>query len=169
MSYKQYGPSSCNIEMVLSPAVSGHKDECFAWFASTFIPGAGIVDGEIIETLWEPLNPIVPSARKASSEHHWEIVDDHMNHSNWKTLTHMGEHPSVELSHGLIGLSGPSTGQIPCCNHRAGEGGGCTAIYWIKILTELSGWVEDSRRRCTSQQRSGYKFNGHLWFEGFKR
>ena len=66
--------------------VYGHKDECFAQYAPSFILGAGIVDGEIIETLWEPLNPIAPSARKASPKHHWEIMDDDMNHSNWKKL-----------------------------------------------------------------------------------
>ena len=42
--------------------IHGHKDDCFARYAPTFILGAGIVDGEIIETLWEPLNPIVPLA-----------------------------------------------------------------------------------------------------------
>ena len=70
--------------------IHGHKDECFARYASTFILGAGIVDGEIIETLWEPLNPIAPSTRKATPEHRREIMDDHMNDSNWKKLLHMG-------------------------------------------------------------------------------
>lgn len=73
--------------------VHGHKDECFSWYASMFIPGAGIVDGEIIETLWEPLNPIVPSTHKATPEHRQEIIDDHMNDSNWKKLLCMGEFP----------------------------------------------------------------------------
>ena len=70
--------------------VHGHKDECFARYASTFILGAGVVDGEIIESLWEPLNPIAPSTWKATLEHHWEIIDDHMNDSNWKKLLRMG-------------------------------------------------------------------------------
>lgn len=70
--------------------VHGHKDECFARYASTFIQGAGMVDGEIIETLWEPLNPIAPSTRKASPQHRREIIDDHMNDSNWKKLLGMG-------------------------------------------------------------------------------
>src|SRR5579863_1806045 len=29
--------------------VHDHKEECFHWFASSFIPGAGIVAGEILE------------------------------------------------------------------------------------------------------------------------
>ena len=111
--------------------VHGHKDECFARYASTFIPGAGIVDGEIIETLWEPLNPIAPSARKASPEHRREIMDDHMNHSNWKKLTHIGKSTTLrfDVSWADCKFSGPFAGKVPCGSHRAREGRGCTAIY----------------------------------------
>ena len=70
--------------------VHGHKDECFARYASTFIPGVGIVDGEIIETLWEPLNHIAPLTRKATPKHRREIINDHMNDSNWKKMLRMG-------------------------------------------------------------------------------
>ena len=105
--------------------IHGHKDECFAQYAPTFIPGAGIVDGEIIETLWEPLNPIAPSAGKASPEHCWEIMDDHMNHSNWKKLICISKLSILQLNlcHQLIpDLSGPSAGEIPCRSQRASEG-----------------------------------------------
>ena len=68
----------------------GHEDELFARYASTFIPGVGIVDGEIIETLWEPLNHIAPSTRKVTPEHCQEIINDHMNDSNWKKMLWMG-------------------------------------------------------------------------------
>ena len=59
--------------------VHGHKNECFTRYASTFILGVGVVDGEIIETLWESLNHISPSTQKVSLKHHWEIINDHMN------------------------------------------------------------------------------------------
>ena len=72
--------------------IHGHKNECFARYASTFIPGVGVVDGEIIETLWEPLNHIAPSTRKVSLEHHQEIIDDHMNN---KKLLCMGVYVHV--------------------------------------------------------------------------
>lgn len=80
--------------------VHGHKDECNAQYAPTFIPGASMVDGKIIEALWEPLNLIAPSTHKSSPEHHWEIIDDHMNYSNWKKLLCMGAFVStlVELT-----------------------------------------------------------------------
>ena len=32
--------------------VHAHREECLYRFASTFIPGAGIVAGEILESLW---------------------------------------------------------------------------------------------------------------------
>lgn len=54
--------------------VHGHKDECNAQYAPTFIPGASMVDGK--------------------------IIDDHMNYSNWKKLLCMGAFVStlVELT-----------------------------------------------------------------------
>ncbi|KAG1785009.1 uncharacterized protein HD556DRAFT_1206844, partial [Suillus plorans] len=36
--------------------VHGHQDSCFVRYASNFIEGAGWIDGEIMETLWVPLN-----------------------------------------------------------------------------------------------------------------
>ena len=112
--------------------IHGHKDDCFARYAPTFILGAGIVDGEIIETLWEPLNPIAPSARKASPEHRWEIIDDHMNHSNWKKLLHISKLSILWLNlccQLIPDFSSPSAGQIPCGSQRASKGQGCLAIY----------------------------------------
>jgi hypothetical protein len=66
--------------------VHGHKDECYGRFAPTFIPGAGMVDGEVLETLWAVLNGIVESIRSQSTAHRQETLDDHMNDSNWKKL-----------------------------------------------------------------------------------
>ncbi|KAG1883060.1 hypothetical protein F4604DRAFT_1525867, partial [Suillus subluteus] len=36
--------------------IHGHQDKCFAWYTFNFIPGAARIDGEIMETLWAPLN-----------------------------------------------------------------------------------------------------------------
>ena len=70
--------------------VHGHQDSCFARFAPNFIVGAGQVDGEIIETLWANLNLIAGSTRHMSVAHRREIMDAHMNDSNWKKLVRMG-------------------------------------------------------------------------------
>jgi hypothetical protein len=64
--------------------VHGHQDSCFFRYATSFIKGAGMVDGEILETLWSTLNGISPSVRTASLAHRSEVLDDHMNDSNWK-------------------------------------------------------------------------------------
>ena len=66
--------------------VHGHQDHCYARFAPTFIPGAGMVDGEILETLWAALNKIADSTRSQSIAHRRETLNDHMNDSNWKKL-----------------------------------------------------------------------------------
>ncbi len=71
--------------------VHGHKDECYGRFALTFIRGAGLVDGEVLETLWAVLNWISDSIRNMSMAHRREVLDDHMNDSNWKKLVNMGE------------------------------------------------------------------------------
>ncbi|KAF8816372.1 hypothetical protein BYT27DRAFT_7248439 [Phlegmacium glaucopus] len=55
-------------------------------FATSFMKGAGMVDGEILETLWSTLNSISPSMRTASVAHRSEVLDDHMNDSNWKKI-----------------------------------------------------------------------------------
>jgi len=66
--------------------VHAHKDDCFFRFASTFIPGAGIVAGEILESLWSSLNSISRAARTATLAHRAEILDDHTSDSNHKKM-----------------------------------------------------------------------------------
>ncbi|KAF8257901.1 hypothetical protein EI94DRAFT_1508989, partial [Lactarius quietus] len=36
--------------------IHGHQDSCLPQFSLSYIQGAKQVDGEIIETLWAPLN-----------------------------------------------------------------------------------------------------------------
>ena len=50
-----------------------------------------MVDGEILETLWSTLNHISPSMRTASLAHRTEVLDDHMNDSNWKKTVSIGK------------------------------------------------------------------------------
>ena len=78
--------------------VHGHVPECFPRYYPGFIPGAGQVDGEILETLWSNLNLISRSARGMSTSSRRETLDDHMNDSNWKKLVGMGAWPdSISL------------------------------------------------------------------------
>lgn len=71
--------------------VHGHQEECLYRFSTTFIPGVGVVDGEILETLWSTLNEVSRSTRTASLAHRTEILDDHMRDSNWKKIINTGE------------------------------------------------------------------------------
>lgn len=64
--------------------VHAHKDSCFFRFATTFIPGAGNVAGEILESLWSTLNAISPSGRTATLASRSELLDDHACDSNHK-------------------------------------------------------------------------------------
>jgi hypothetical protein len=70
--------------------VHGHQDSCFPRYAPNFIKGAGQIAGEIMESLWAPLNQISPSTRSMSAAARRELIDAHMNDSNWKKLTRIG-------------------------------------------------------------------------------
>jgi hypothetical protein len=70
--------------------IHGHQDHCFARYSPSYIPAAGQVDGEILETLWSQLNKVSGSTRTMTKFHRREMLDDHMNDSNWKKMTGMG-------------------------------------------------------------------------------
>ncbi|KAH9908829.1 uncharacterized protein BXZ73DRAFT_109735 [Epithele typhae] len=69
--------------------VHGHRQECYSRFSPAFVSGAGIQDGEILETLWASLNKISDSTRGMATSHRKEMIDDHMWYSNWVKLTRM--------------------------------------------------------------------------------
>ena len=66
--------------------VHGHKDKCLYRWTTNYVPGAGVVDGEVLETLWSVLNTISAATRTASLAHRTKILDDHMSDSNCKIL-----------------------------------------------------------------------------------
>ena len=74
--------------------VHGHIKECYARYAPSFIIGAGVVDGEVIETLWSVLNDTARSARSMTWWSRQEYLDTHMGDSNWKKLVRMGALPA---------------------------------------------------------------------------
>lgn len=73
--------------------IHGHRDTCLARYSPSFIEGGRQIDGETIETLWAPLNEISRSTRGMSTSHRREVIDDHMNDSNWKKLIDLGRVP----------------------------------------------------------------------------
>lgn len=73
--------------------VHGHQDSCYVRYASNFIPGTGRIDGEIMETLWAPLNIISPSARGMGTPHRKEVLDYQMNDCNFMKMIRISEKP----------------------------------------------------------------------------
>lgn len=71
--------------------VHAHKEDCFYRFASSFIPGAGVVAGEILESLWSRLNLIATATRTATLAHRAEVIDDYASDSNHKKALGMGK------------------------------------------------------------------------------
>jgi len=71
--------------------VHGHKEECFYRFASSFIPEAGVVAGEILESLWSRLNLITTATRTATVAHRAEVIDEHASDSNHKKMLGIGK------------------------------------------------------------------------------
>ena len=83
--------------------IHGHQDSCLPRFSPSYIPGAKQVDGEIIETLWAPLNDISRSLHRMTLFHRQEVLDAHMNHSNWKKMVWIGmSHENTLYAHMLI-------------------------------------------------------------------
>jgi hypothetical protein len=82
-----------NLELKLAIGhfhIHGHQDTCLARYSPSFIEGGRQIDGETIKTLWAPLNEISRSTRGMSTSHRKEVIDDHMNDSNWKKLIDIG-------------------------------------------------------------------------------
>jgi len=77
--------------------VHGHQDSCYVRYASNFIPGTGRIDGEIMETLWAPLNIISPSARGMGTPHRKEVLDYQMNDCNFMKMIRISESPITPL------------------------------------------------------------------------
>ena len=75
--------------------VHDHQTQCFVRYAPNFIPGAGNVDGEIMETLWSSLNIISPSTRGMVTPHRQEMLDFQMNDSNFVKMIRMRESAGI--------------------------------------------------------------------------
>ncbi|KAG2033074.1 hypothetical protein BDR03DRAFT_872783, partial [Suillus americanus] len=99
-------PISMNIIPVIGLwHVHGHQDSCFVWYASNFIHGTGRIDGEIMETLWAPLNIISPSARGMGTPHRKEVLDYQMNDCNFMKMIRMTTFLSRKLKEAIKGAA----------------------------------------------------------------
>lgn len=71
--------------------LGAHVLSCFFKHSLNFIEGTGQVDGEIIETLWSPLNKVSMTARAMTKSHRREVLDDYMRDWNFKKLISLSE------------------------------------------------------------------------------
>jgi Kyakuja-Dileera-Zisupton transposase len=60
-----------------------HIVECFPKFSLNFVKGTSEVEGEILETLWSVMDEVAGIAQAMSVAHHQEVIDAHINDSNW--------------------------------------------------------------------------------------
>jgi hypothetical protein len=79
--------------------VYAHVRKCFGRYAPVYLLKAGLVDGEIVETLWSRLNPVLESCQTMSLANREETINYHMNDMNFKKNIEMSEYiPATSLS-----------------------------------------------------------------------
>lgn len=71
--------------------LGAHVKTCFAKYSLNFLLGAGVLDGEVVETIWPPLNAIAPSTRSMGLSFRQETLDDMMQDINWKKTVAISE------------------------------------------------------------------------------
>jgi hypothetical protein len=101
--------------------IHGHQDTCLPRYSPSFIEGGRQIDGETIETLWAPLNEISRSTRGMSTSHRREVIDDHMNDSNWKKLVNIGAFPLTYLGPVLTQIMQLALYPIATAGHFRGQ------------------------------------------------
>ena len=71
--------------------IFGHVAECYGRYSTLYSRHTGIVDGEILETLWSILNAILESCRGMSLAHREEVINLFQSDSNLKKTLKMGQ------------------------------------------------------------------------------
>jgi hypothetical protein len=71
--------------------LGAHVTECFPKYSLNFVDGIGQIDGEILETLWWPIDKVAGITRAMSKAHRQEVLDDNMYDSNWKKWVGIGK------------------------------------------------------------------------------
>jgi hypothetical protein len=62
--------------------VYAHINRCFGRYAPIYLKDVGLVDGEILETLWSLLNQVSESCQTMSLASREETINFHMNDIN---------------------------------------------------------------------------------------
>ena len=80
--------------------VYAHVNRCFGRYAPIYLKNVGLVDGEILETLWSLLNQVSESCQTMSLASREETINFHMNDINRKKNMEMSKltHPALHFS-----------------------------------------------------------------------
>jgi hypothetical protein len=70
--------------------IHGHVDRCFVRYSTTYIQGAGLTEGEIMETGWADFNPVSKNARAMSLSNRRETLNSIFGEWNWDKLINCG-------------------------------------------------------------------------------
>jgi hypothetical protein len=71
--------------------IYAHIPKCYGRYSPLYALHTGIVDGEILETLWSLLNNVTQSCRSMSLANREETINFHMNDINWKKTVEMSK------------------------------------------------------------------------------
>jgi hypothetical protein len=141
--------------------LAAHIPECFPLFTLNFIEGAGQVDGEILETLWSNMDEVAGLAQAMSLAHHQEVVDDHMNDSNWRKMIRTGTSNIFSMPHdltdGLLLLTWWLADSLCGKWERAKEGVSTTESAFEQLTDCLDPSLIDE---WTSQERVAMEMRG---------
>jgi Kyakuja-Dileera-Zisupton transposase len=83
--------------------LTAHIAECFTKYTLNFIKGAAQVDGEILETLWSPLDEVAGLTQAMSVAHCQESLDAFINDSNWRKIVRIGR--NILYMHAILQLT----------------------------------------------------------------
>jgi hypothetical protein len=70
--------------------LSAHVDSCFCQFSLNFVTGAGLIDGEVMETIWSQLNAMAIMARAMTAGHRRAVINRQLGDMNFKKMISMG-------------------------------------------------------------------------------
>jgi len=71
--------------------VTAHIPQCYVRHSPQFIPGAGHIDGEILETLWSTLNECFPGTQSSTLANRSETIDVQVQESNSQKALNIGK------------------------------------------------------------------------------
>lgn len=71
--------------------IFAHVRECFGRFSGLYVWGLGMIEFEILETLWSLLNMVTDSCRNMSRANREETINFHMNDMNLKKIRNLSK------------------------------------------------------------------------------